>query len=247
MPEKNASDLELAGVARSFDAKYRALKIASIWISSAAALLGVCLGPLTQYVVKGRELTLQRELQEHQVRMDFVNRLIASESHPSGPERTYYRRDVLKFFATTLPKGGALQAMAQSELKDADEKVTLYMELEKLNQYLTELNHAVQASDQSAGEAKQALDEANQQLGRLSSECHASVAAASSNLSRAREKSQTARAGMQCPAERVLVTVSAAGVSDSAAKHECASDKDSVLGGNWTTRANQLQCKCRSE
>src|SRR5215471_11033559 len=78
------------------------------------ATLGAAVAPVTTYISKRQELelesakqqhaeTLQNGEQRHRITMDFLEKVVSLTRDKPGD--TYYRRDVLSFFASALEPG----------------------------------------------------------------------------------------------------------------------------------------------
>jgi DNA repair exonuclease SbcCD ATPase subunit len=136
------------------------------------AAIGAAVAPLTAYVSKHQEIELERAKQEHaqtiqekdqshKVRMDFLEKVISFERDKPGD--SYYRRDVLKFFASTLDEG-PLRHWAASELavvqEEVDRSEKLQSELSDANERLTKLRMEIGERQAEASRLNDKLDRA---------------------------------------------------------------------------------------
>jgi len=158
------------------------------------------LGPLTTAIVKLQELRLDeqkfalqlrveqeknkgaKEIQEatlrHQTEMDFLSKLIDLPGFQADLEKTtIYRRDVLKFFKSTL-SNGALGAFAESELKAAEGELA----------ELRGLKAASEEAQRAAAELKKQLEESQKASGAQRSQLLGQIKAAEERARDANER-----------------------------------------------------------
>jgi hypothetical protein len=134
------------------------------------AALGAAIAPATAYITKGQEIELTRakqvyealaqdKAQMHKVRMDFLEKVVSFERDKKGD--SYYRRDVLEFFARTLEKDSPLQAWAQDELTRAQKEVA---EIEKLRDELKQANAGMDALRLDVAKRQAQVDKQEKEL-----------------------------------------------------------------------------------
>jgi hypothetical protein len=118
------------------------------------------LGPTTEYVSKRAEHALAAAQQEHQQLMDFAERVIAAEKIVGDRERTYYRRDVMKFFAIAL-KPGELKDFARQEAAGLEKVTAQLKELEAKEAELWETQRALTEAQAKVAEAARTQETAD--------------------------------------------------------------------------------------
>ena len=221
-------------------AKWRTIRWASVALLTAITLLGIVIGPGTTYLSKKQELQLQRERQDHVERMDFITKLMAGESHPNGVERTYYRRDVLKFFAVAL-RNGPIHEMAQAELARTEAELNLTQEL-------ADMRAAQETRRREADEAQNELEAVRTRVTELSADCGAKSKSASEGLAKVVARTNSAAAAGRCPRERIHLTTLPTDGNEPQAKQRCYLSKGNYLGNQWWTADidKNLQCSCSS-
>lgn len=146
------------------------LAIAGITVAGTVmvAIVGIA-GPLMQYVADRskqeaedkrlkQQISLEELKQKHSVDMDFLAKLIDAERIPSEESRTYFRRDVLRFFSATL-ENGALKKLAVSELIKAETRGREFESLRNENRILNaELEAERRKSSRVTAGAPQAVE-----------------------------------------------------------------------------------------
>jgi hypothetical protein len=95
-----------------------------------AAIVGM-LGPATTWLGQKHAQELAEMDQKHSREMDFLEKLLDSDRFDSEISKSYYRRDVLKFFATTFDDQSPLKAFAATELKGTQAQIQIIETLRK--------------------------------------------------------------------------------------------------------------------
>lgn len=132
-----------------------------------AAIVGM-LGPVTTWLGQKHQLEVEAAKTEHEQRiaqlaqrhareMDFLEKLVVADAFDSEIARSYYRRDVLKFFATTLDADNPLRAFADSELDQTQKRVAVIEALQK------EKEEAIEKAAQAVAELEKLKAEVNGQ------------------------------------------------------------------------------------
>jgi hypothetical protein len=243
------------------------------------AALGAAVAPVTAYVSKQQEIALERTKQlhleavqnieqAHKIRMDFLEKVVSFER--DRPDDSYYRRDVLKFFASTLD-AGQLRDWASNELAKAQEEVEknekLRAQLHSAEEQVVEARRDVEANRVNAKKLAAELDLARRrgaasgaQLARLTKTQHelseelttkeAQLAIQEANARALEERASAYKAlastGGPCPPGSTLQTSHGANPEDLAA---CTRSAPAKVGKMtiWSlqTANGELNCTCR--
>ena len=152
----------------SADQRFKLLT-AAITVGGAmfAAIVGM-LGPVTTWLGQKHQLEVEAAKTEHEQRiaqlaqrhareMDFLEKLVVADAFDSEIARSYYRRDVLKFFATTLDADNPLRSFADSELDRTQKRVAVIEALQK------EKEEAIEKAAQAVAELEKLKAEVNGQ------------------------------------------------------------------------------------
>lgn len=159
----------------SADQRFKLLT-AAITVGGAmfAAIVGM-LGPVTTWLGQKHQLEVEAAKTENEQRiaqlaqrhareMDFLEKLVVADAFDSEIARSYYRRDVLKFFATTLDADNPLRTFAESELGRTLKRVAVIEALQK------EKEEAIEKAAQAVAELEKLKAEVNGQKASAPSE-----------------------------------------------------------------------------